>query len=57
MITEVPHGPSSAYSADKEDFIDEDVDFLGPGSMLRVDTRTNMNERSKQGVRLQYNAE
>ena len=24
-------------------------------SVLRVDTRTNMKERSKQGVRLQYN--
>ena len=33
MITEVPHDPSSAYGADKEDFIDEDVDFLGPGSV------------------------
>ena len=26
-------------------------------SMLRVDTRTNMKERSKQGVQLQYNAD
>ena len=26
-------------------------------AVLRVDTRTNMQERSKQGVRLQYNAD
>ena len=25
--------------------------------VLRVDTRTNMKERSKQGIRLQYNAD
>ena len=27
----VPQGPSSAYGADKEDFLEEAVDFLGPG--------------------------
>ena len=57
MITEVSHGPSSAYGADKEDFIDEDVDFLGSRSVLRVGIRNNMKEQSKQGVRLQYNAD